>query len=296
MLILEILIFVLLFLLFLFLYSRYSYLHSKVEENSNMLNQYFQNIQNPLFSIKERLQDLQEIRTELKTLHLTEHLLQKINEEINALNAIFISRKSGISGEKCLEEILALLPPNLLVKNLKLNDGVVEFALKLKNEKYLPIDSKFIAPELLKNQENSNYLEKEIIKRIRKRAQEITLYLKDEKSVGFAIMTVPDGVYNFLRMRLMEELEKINIILVPYQLLLPVLMFIWFFFEKFTVNYNENMISKYLSFLETSLFELEKNLNQILKEIKAFENFNQKNKEIIYSLKKELEKLKNLKN
>ncbi len=272
---------------------KYSQLKSRIEENSDTLKSLFQNIQNPLFSIKERIQDLQEIHNDLKTLHTTEHLLKDLNERICELSSIFIGKKSGIAGEKALEEILALLPSNLMVKNLKLNEGVVEFALKLKNEKYIPIDSKFIAPELLKNQEHSTSYEKEILKRIKKRAQEITPYLKDKKTAGLAIMAVPDGIYSFLKTRLMEELEKINILLVPYQMLLPVIMFIWFFFEKFSTSYKEDKLRDYLTSLDKAFFELEKNLNQISKEIKTLENFNQKNKDILLILKKELENIKN---
>ena len=247
----------------------------------------------PFITLKERLLDLNEIKRDLQKLYLTENLLRDLREEIFKLSQIFISRSSGKAGERALEDILSIFPSHLLKRDLKLSSGEVEFALVLSGEKYLPIDSKFIAPEILKKSEISVEDEKELLKRIKARAKEIKPYLKDEKSPGFAIMTCPDGIFPYLQRRVYEELEKEKIILLPYSLLPQVLLFIHFLWDRFGKVFDEDKISEGLSNFEKWVFELERDLEKLSRELKSAENLLHKLKETQALLKKEFLKLLN---
>lgn len=245
----------------------------------------------PFISLKERLHDLNEIRRELQRLYLAESLLKDLREELFKLSQIFISRASGKAGERALEDLLSAFPSHILKRDLRLSSGEVEFALVLPGEKYLPIDSKFVAPEILKKEALSPEDERELLKRVRARAKELKPYLKDEKSPGFAIMTCPDGIFPYLQRRLYEELEREKIILLPYSLLPSVLLFIHFLWERFGKVLEENKISEGLSNFEKWILELERDLEKLSRELKSAENLLNKLKETHHLLKRDFLKL-----
>lgn len=278
----EILLFFLLLVIFFFgLFFIYYKLRSLLQRQLN----------DPFISLKERLQDLREIRNELQRLYLAESLLKDLREELFKLSQIFISRASGKAAERALEEILSIFPSHLLKRDLKFSTGEVEFALVLPGEKYLLIDSKFVAPEILRKSEVTPEDEKELLKRIRARAKEIKPYLIDEKSSGFAVMTCPDGIFPYLQRRIYEELEKEKIILLPYSLLPSVLLFIHFLWERFGKVFDRDKISETLANFEKGIFELEKDLEKLSRELKSAENLLNKLKETQSLLKRDFFKL-----
>lgn len=271
---LSLLFFLILLIGFIWIYYKLrSYLEGRLSE--------------PIYALRERLNDLTEIRKELQKLYLTEEILKNLKEEILKISHIFISRKSGKSAERALEETLSLLPDHLLKRNLKIGGGEVEFALKVEEEKYLPIDSKFIKPDLLQKENLIPEEERELIRLIRQRAKEISPYLRDEKSIGIAIMACPDGLFPFLQRRIFEDLEKEKILLVPYSLLLSVLLFIHFFWDRFNKKIDEHHLAENLSNLERFLFELERDIEKLGRELKSAENLLVKIKEEQKLIKRE---------
>lgn len=271
---LSLLFFLILLIGFIWIYYKLrSYLEGRLSE--------------PIYALRERLNDLTEIRKELQKLYLTEEILKNLKEEILKISHIFISRKSGKSAERALEETLSLLPDHLLKRNLKIGGGEVEFALKVEEEKYLPIDSKFIKPDLLQKENLIPEEERELIRHIRQRAKEISPYLRDEKSIGIAIMACPDGLFPFLQRRIFEDLEKEKILLVPYSLLLSVLLFIHFFWDRFNKKIDEHHLAENLSNLERFLFELERDIEKLGRELKSAENLLVKIKEEQKLIKRE---------
>jgi len=248
-------------------------------------------LQEPFISLKERLQDLGEIRRDLQRLYLAENLLKDLREEVFGLSQIFLKRTSGKAGERGLEELLSLFPPHLLKRDLNLGAGQVEFALVLSRDRFLPIDSKFVAPDLLKKGEISPEEERELLKRLKNRAREITPYLKDERTCGFAIMACPDGVFPYLQRRTFEDLERERILLLPYSMLPSVLLFIHFLFERFGRVLNLDALTESLSNLEKWILEFERDLERLVRTLKSAENVLQKLKETQGLLKRDFLKI-----
>lgn len=224
--------------------------------------------------LRDSIKDSLELR-----LNHSEALIKQLETRVASLERIFTSRASGASAEKIAENWLSLLPPERLARNVRLGKGIVEFALKLKNGAYVPIDSKFFHLETVKNPS-------EILQRIRERAKEVASYLKDEKAIGLGLMVVPQGIFPFLKTYLFEELEKQGILIVSYEMLLPVSHLIYYFFEKTYLE--ETHISTFITILEREFYQLEKATSQLLKEIKASENLTLKIREILTYLQKEL--------
>lgn len=249
-------------------------------------------IWDPLFSIKERVTDLSLIKQDLSRIIITEEMVRKIEKDLDSLTKIFLSRKAGIAGEKGVEEILKILPPHLLVKNLKISSYEVEFAIKFSQGKYLPIDSKFINLDLFQKENLTKEEEKELTRYLIKRARELSEYVKDEKTIGIALMVVPDRIYDFLKTKILEEVQKEKIIITPYGLLLPVILFFMYLWERFGKVLNENVFSEIISRVERYLYEIEKDVEQLSKELKSVENLYVKIRTNFLNLKKEIEKIK----
>ncbi len=244
--------------------------------------------------LEERLQDLQEIRRDLIRLYTSEDLIRIISEEVHKISSILLGRKSGQAGERTVEEMLAHFPLGMIVRDLRLSTGVVEFALRLKGGKFLPIDSKLFASEVLAKGEINPQEEKELLRKTRERAKEITNYLRDERSSGFAIMAIPDGLYSFLSLRLHADLEKEGIILVPYQLLPQILILISLLWERFFFQFSQDNLLESLPIFEQTLAELLRDVDQAQRELKSVLNLFAKVQTSTIKLQTTLSKLKEL--
>ncbi|MFN3407221.1 MAG: DNA recombination protein RmuC [Caldimicrobium sp.] len=257
------------------------------------LKSYFESkFSESFFPLKERLSDLTEIKRDLQKLYLAEDLLNTLKSELFKLSQIFISRGSGKSGERALEKTLSLLPEHILSRNLKIAGGEVEFALKLDEDKFIPVDSKFIKPDLLQKENLTIEEERELIKSIRERAKEIAFYLKDERSVGMGIMTCPDGLFPLLQRKVFEDLEKEKILLVPYSLLLQILLFIHFLWHRFHKNIDSTDFTEFTGKLERFFYELERDIEKLSREIKSVINLLERIREEERWIKREYLKLK----
>ncbi len=232
------------------------------------------------FKILGLLKGLEEQRNRFDQ---SETIIKSLEERMERLERIFTSRSSGAAAEKLAENWLSLLPPERLAKNVRLGKGIVEFALKLRNGSYVPIDSKFFHLETIQSPS-------EVLQRVRERAREVTSYLKDEKAAGLGIMAVPQGIFPFLKASLFEELEKQGILIVSYEMLLPVCHLVYYLFEK--EGWEEDQTLIFVKILEKELYHLEKSISQLLKEIKASETLALRIKESLTYLQKELERLK----
>lgn len=258
---------------------------SRVQENlSNLLE--------PLISIKERVSDLSSIKQEVSRIGVTEEILKRIDKDVSSLSRIFLSRKAGKAGERGLEELLEVLPPHLVVRNLRLGSYEVEFAIKLPYGRYLPVDSKFTGLELLQRENLTKEEERELIKTLIRRIRELSDYVKDEKTIGIALMVVPDRAYEFLKAKILYEMEKEKVIMIPYGLVIPVISFFIYLWERFGRTIDKNIWIEIVSKIERFFYEVERDIEQLSRELKSVENLYLKIRISFINLKRELERLK----
>ncbi len=244
--------------------------------------------------LEERLKDLQDIKKDLVKLYTAEELGRLISEEVKKISAILVGRRSGQAGERAVEEILSRFPPGIIARNVRFSNGVVEFALRLKGERFIPIDSKLSSPEILGKSELTPDDEREILRRTKERAKEITNYLKDERSAGFALMVIPDGLYDYLKLRIFFELEREGIIPVPYQALPQTLMMVLTLWERFFFSLDRERLKEVLPVLEKSLSSLERDLEQAKTELKSASNLLERVKGTLVFMQRYLSNLKDL--
>jgi DNA recombination protein RmuC len=141
------------------------------------------------------------------------------------------SHGRGKAGERIVEELLAALPPEWLVRNHRVGTRVVEFAIRLPNGRLLPVDSKLPAEVVERaasaedNPEAQQRLQSEAEKVLRQRASEVRQYLDREFSTSFALVVVPDSLYR-LALAILPELARNGVIVVSYSLLLPYVLLV----------------------------------------------------------------------
>lgn len=152
---------------------------------------------------------------------------------LQRLSAVLLgSSTSGAAGERVVQEMLDALPTQWRVTNHTVDGRRVEFAVRLPDGLFLPIDSKVVAQTDLdaldREQDGTRRerLEDSVRKQVLQRVREVRQYV-DERSVGFAIATVPDGVYRLCGTILPRAYQEHRALLVPYSLLLPFVLMVY---------------------------------------------------------------------
>jgi hypothetical protein len=152
---------------------------------------------------------------------------------LQRLTALMLgSATAGAAGERVVAEQLEALPPQWRVTNHQVGGKVVEFAIRLPDGLFLPIDSKVVAQGDLdtldreQDPERRAKLEKEIQRQVLRKATEVRKYV-DERSAGFAIAAVSDGLYRLSGPVLPEAYQQHRALIVPYSLLVPFILMVY---------------------------------------------------------------------
>lgn len=152
---------------------------------------------------------------------------------LQRISAVLLgSSTSGAAGERIVQEMLEALPAQWRVTNHTVDGRRVEFAVRLPDGLFLPIDSKVVAQAELdaldreKDAARRERLEDNVRTQVLKRVREVRQYV-DERSVGFAIATVPDGVYRLCGTILPRAYQEHRALLVPYSLLGPFVLMVY---------------------------------------------------------------------
>jgi hypothetical protein len=145
---------------------------------------------------------------------------------------------SGRAGENVLRDVLADLPPDMLVTDFRVNGKVVEFGLLLPDGRRLPIDSKWTARAELESLEAAtdatarDACAREVEKAVVLRAREVAQYLDPSITAPVAIAAVPDAAYRVLKRAHADAFSR-GVVVVPYSSALPVVLFLYSLVRRF---------------------------------------------------------------
>jgi DNA recombination protein RmuC len=185
-------------------------------------------------------------------------------ELLGRLHRVLLGTSSrGRKGENLLREQLAAFPPSVLATNFHLSSGVVEFALRLPDDRVLPIDSKWPEPEMLERLEATEdaeeraRLKKQIESKVLKLIGEIKKYIDPEKTTALAVGALPDSVYA-LAGGVHYSAFREGVLLVPYSNAVPILLAIYGLFLKYAQTFDMEQIKGHLGSLDTLLIQLDK--------------------------------------
>jgi DNA recombination protein RmuC len=139
---------------------------------------------------------------------------------------------TGRAGENVLRDLLAELPPGMLVTDFRVNGRVVEYGLALPDGRTLPIDSKWAALRELQALEVAtdpgarDAAARDVERIVMARAREVSGYLDPSVTAPVAIAAIPDPAYAALRRAHADAFTR-GVVLVPYSCALPVVLFLY---------------------------------------------------------------------
>jgi DNA recombination protein RmuC len=253
--------------------QRHQQLMSNLQMASNMLASSETLLGEVLAVAKENVQRINE---QVGILTVLQQTAERVEENINKVVAILTGRRSGQAGEQVVSELLSAVPDDWLERKIKLGSGEVEFAIKMPGGYLIPLDSKFVAPELIAQLESDG--REQILKKVRDnlqdRAKGVAKYLTDHRVLGFGIAAVPDSVYDLCRDAVKAAAQSHRIVVVPYSLLLPFVLSLYLMAQRLGISQlgkTDQAIGTAFTALEQARSALEK----ITKEIKDVSNLQQ---------------------
>ncbi|MCS7254809.1 MAG: DNA recombination protein RmuC [Armatimonadota bacterium] len=169
---------------------------------------------------------------------------ERVEHSVSELTRILTGRRSGQVGEQIIGELLRAIPDDWLERNARLGDGEVEFAIRMPGGYLIPLDSKFVQPELVAQLESgvdSGERRKDLFKQasgeVERRAREIAeKYVNDERVLGFGIAAVPDSIYDLCRNAVKKAAQSHKIVVVPYSLLLPFVLSLYLMAQRLGIS------------------------------------------------------------
>lgn len=157
----------------------------------------------------------------------------KTAESIQRLEAVIAGTNTkGAAGENLVDIVFSQLPAEWQVRNYAIENKVVEFGLRLPNQRILPIDSKWAATALMEkfyaseNMEEKQALKRQIEKQVVIKAREVRKYLDPHFTASFGIAAVPDAVFD-LCSQVQVYVMKMDVVLISYSMFIPYLLLVF---------------------------------------------------------------------
>lgn len=178
--------------------------------------------------LQSRLAQAQRTLAEVKAIEQARtSQLDRATDSLRRLELVLAgSGTRGVAGENLLARALGQLPPDLLEVNAAFGGRVVEYALRLPGGRLLPIDSKWTSVhevERLAEEDDPDArrrLGEQVSRELRTRLRELARYLDPERTVGLAVLAVPDAIYEEVPDARCEGWRD-GVLVVPYSLALP---------------------------------------------------------------------------
>jgi len=141
------------------------------------------------------------------------------------------SHARGAAGEHAVGALLRQLPPELVARDVRLDGGVVEFALQMPDGKLLPVDVKWPAAPTMQrlagaNPEERTRLIAHLQREVEAKASEAARYLEPSRTCGLAVVALPDGVHALCDRAHAGALRR-GVVLVPFSMVVPYLLAVW---------------------------------------------------------------------
>lgn len=208
--------------------------------------------------------DITKIQAHIDARQLRE---EQTAESIRRLEAIIAGTQSkGSAGENIIEVVFAKLPPEWQVRNFKVGNKSVEFAIRLPNNLILPIDSKWAATNLIEQfRDCEDIIEQQKLKgqielAIMNKAKEVKKYIDPNITVNFGIAAVPDAVYD-LSYGIQVDICQMNVVLISYSMFIPYLLLVYHTMLKSSQNIDIQKLTAHIQNVQQNIEALQKELD-----------------------------------
>jgi DNA recombination protein RmuC len=219
--------------LFVMLFAALWYLaHLQVEVRA--MNERMASMERSQGTVGQELSHARDRLTQLQTeAHSRLAIDQAMAESVRRLDMIIAGTHSkGVAGENILDLVFAQLPPDWQERNFTVGNKTVEFALRLPNNRVLPIDSKWPATDLLEkfarceDPGERQQLKRQIEAVVRDKVREVRKYLDPDLTADFAIAAVPDAVLE-LCAAVQCDCFRQSVVLISYSMFVPYLLLVF---------------------------------------------------------------------
>jgi DNA recombination protein RmuC len=184
--------------------------------------------------------------------------MERAADSLRRLEAVVVgSSTRGAAGENILARALGQLPPDLLELNVPFGSRVVEYALRLPGGRWLPIDSKWTSVASLErladaaDSDRARLLE-QVARDVRARIRDMRKYLDPQRTVGLAVLAVPDAVHEVVP-ECQGEGWREGVLIVPYGVALPFVLGIYRLAIRFGAGVDDASLVEGLRALEETL-------------------------------------------
>lgn len=161
------------------------------------------------------------------------HTDRQVAASVRRLEAVIAGTHSkGAAGENIINVVFSKLPAAWQLRDFRVGNRTVEFALKLPNGRVLPIDSKWPATEHIERlAAATDPLERQqwkdaIHRVVLTKAREVKKYLEPGLTLGFAVAAVPDAVYE-VSTEVHAQCLQDNVVLLGYSMFLPYVLLVF---------------------------------------------------------------------
>jgi DNA recombination protein RmuC len=172
------------------------------------------------------------------------------------------SSSRGAAGESLLARALGQLPPDLLAHDVAFGSRVVEFALRLPDGRYLPVDSKWTSVASLDALESAldpaerRQLHAEVARDLRTKIREMGKYVDPERTMSMAVLAIPDAVHG-ATLDMHAEGWHAGVLVVPYSLALPVVLMAYRLALRYGATVDTEALVSRLHVVDESLRHIE---------------------------------------
>jgi DNA recombination protein RmuC len=191
---------------------------------------------------------------------------QQIAESVRRLETVIAgTRSKGAAGENILDVMFSQLPIEWQVRDFVVGNKPVEFALRLPNNRILPIDSKWPATDLIErfhacdDPVERQRLQDQIRITVIAKAREVRKYLDPNLTLSFGIAVVPDAVYDLSTDVHVHCFEQ-NVVLVAYSMFLPYLLLVFQTVLRTSQDIDLEKLDAHLTVAEANVRALEEEL------------------------------------
>lgn len=171
----------------------------------------------------------------------------------------------GAAGENLLAEVLSVLPAGMLDRDVPVAGGVVEFAVRLPGGKYIPVDSKWPAAQLLESIASEAdaprraRLIRELENQVSAKADEVAQYLDPERTILLGVAALPDAVYHLCRSAHAQAYRR-GVVLLPYSLAAPYVLSLLVLIARFGGALDTSQVRASIARIDQTLRELEESI------------------------------------
>ncbi len=223
--------------------------------------------------VQQRLQgQVADALQRISLIHEVQRMQQSREAEaftaLQRLTAVLLgSATSGASGERVVREMLSHLPVQWVVTNHAVGGRRVEFAIKLPDNLFLPVDSKVVAKEELAgldaeaDPKKREQLERAVRAAVLQAAADVHQYV-DERTPGFALAAVPDAAYALCGAILADAFQRHRALIVPYSLLGPFVLMVYEQHRHAGMNLDGARVARLAADLEGHLEQAQQALNR----------------------------------